>query len=86
MKPIIVIMSGGILITTVVTSPVYHDVMYLVVYPNTFYAVPLLHPFVYGLYFKEIHQPMMKRMKMLLCCSKFNTATVAPHTLRTAWM
>lgn len=94
MKPIIVIISGGILVTlsvsllylietTVITSPVYHDVMSLIVYPNTFYAVPLLHPIVYGLYFEQIRQPILQKLKTLL---QINTAAVAPQIPRTAWM
>ena len=97
MKPIIVILSGGIMITifmsllfvigvVAIPSPFYHDVMECIAYPNAFYVISLLHPFVYGLYFKQIRQPMMKRMKTMFYWSKFNTATVAPQMPRTARM
>ena len=48
------------------------------------YAVVFLHPLVYGLYFKEIRQPLVAMLKKYLCKSKFNTATVAPMPQRTA--
>ena len=94
MKPIIVVMLGGILITismsllylikaVAISSPFYHNVMVLIVYTNGFYAVPLLHPFVYGLYFKQIRQPMMKQMKGLLCQSDTTATAQMP---RIAWM
>ena len=94
MKPIIVILSGGIMITiglsllyvAAIPSPFYRDVVVLIVNHNALFAIPLLHPLVYGLYFKQIRQPMMKRMKALPCWSKFNTTPVAPQMPRTAWM
>lgn len=46
--------------------------------PNIIFVVFLLHPIVYGLYFKQVREPMMKIMKRLLCKNNFNTAVVAP--------
>ena len=100
MKPIIVILSGGVFITicfsllylllyligAIALAPVYHDVIRLMVNHNALHLVPLLHPFVHGLYFKQIRQPMVKQMKALPCWLKFNTTTVTPQMPRTAWM
>ncbi|XP_065883946.1 galanin receptor 2b-like [Dysidea avara] len=46
--------------------------------PNIIFIVFLLHPVVYGLYFKQVREPMMKTLKGLNCKNKFNTAVVAP--------
>ena len=43
---------------------------YLVL-PNIFFMQLLLHPFVYGLYFKLVREPMMKFFKRLTCSCKF---------------
>ena len=58
----------------------------LLVAPVIIYTVLLLHPIVYGLYFKQAREPMMKKLKRLLGRDKFNTAVVAPMPRRTAWM
>ena len=46
--------------------------------PNIIFIVFLLHPIVYGLYFKQVREPMMKTLKRFFCKNKFNTAVVAP--------
>ena len=53
---------------------------------NIGYLVLLINPFVYGLYFKQVREPMMKTLRGLLCRNKCNTAVVAPQPQRTAWM
>ena len=53
---------------------------------NIGFLVLLINPFVYGLYFKQVHEPMMKMLKGLLCRNKCNTTVVAPQPRRTAWM
>ena len=51
--------------------------------PNIIFIVILLHPIVYGLYFKQVQESMMKTLKRLFCKNKFNTAVVAPMPQRT---
>ena len=51
--------------------------------PNIIFIVILLHPIVYGLYFKQVRESMMKTLKRLFCKNKFNTAVVAPMPQRT---
>jgi len=54
--------------------------------PNILYIVMLLHPIVYGLYFKQVRESMMKTLKRLFCWNKFNTAVITPMPQKTAWM
>ena len=63
---------------------VYENFVKYVVTPNVGYLIYLLHPFVYGLYYKQVREPMMKVLKRLTCRKKFNS--VAPQARRTAWM
>jgi len=65
---------------------IYNDVMKYVFIPNFGYVVLLLHPFVYGLYYKQVREPMIKILKRVTCRNKFNSAVVAPQPRRTAWM
>jgi len=97
-KPIItmlVIASGGIVYSLVIiilfflgrlyiSSISYHDFMDLILIPNSYFAIPLLHPFVYGLYFKQIRKPMLRSLKGLCC--KCNSSAVAPQLPKIAWM
>jgi len=53
---------------------------------NIGYLVLLINPFVYGLYFKQVREPMMKTLRGFLCMDQCNTAIVAPQPRRTAWM
>ena len=65
-------------------SQVYQDLMELVVVPNIPYVVLLLQPLVYGLYFKQVREPMVKYLNRILRINKMNT--VAPQPPRTVWM
>jgi len=65
---------------------VYDEVAKVVIGPNVGYIAVLLHPFVYGLYFKQVREPMMKLLKGTLFADKFNSAVVAPQPRRMAWM
>ena len=47
-------------------------------HPNIAYVVLLLHLVVYGLYFKQVRDQMVRKLKNLLNRYKFNTAVVAP--------
>jgi len=48
-------------------SPVQKCFMHGVVATNIGYILILLHPFVYGIYFKQVREPMMKTMKSIIC-------------------
>ena len=65
---------------------VYNDLVKLVIGPNVGYIVLLLHPFVYGLYFKQIREPMLNLLKGRLFADQFPSAPVAPQPRRMAWM
>jgi len=99
-KPIItmlVIASGGVVYCFVaillfylgrsmISSSAYHNFLDLIIITNSYFAIPLLHPFVYGLYFKQVREPMLQSLKSLCCKYKFNSAAVTPQMPRTAWM
>jgi len=96
LKPMItmlVIASGGIffsiifpplyfLIKLLINSVMFANIMDYIVMPNIFYIGPLLHPFVYGLYFQQTCEPMMKSLRTWFICLKCNSASVAPQTPR----
>jgi len=63
---------------------VYENFVRYGVTPNVGYLIYLLHPFVYGLYYKQVREPMMKVLKRVTCRKKFNS--VVPQPRRTAWM
>jgi len=66
------------------TSTVYEDMMKYVITPNFGYLVIFFNPFVYGLYYKQVREPMIKVLKTITCRNKFNS--VAPQARRTGWM
>ena len=63
-------------------SAFYVNLVRYVVDPNVGYLMFLFHPFVYGLYYKQVREPMMKVLKRATCRNKFNS--VAPQPQRTA--
>ena len=59
----------------------YREFLYYIIISNGLYLSHLLNPITYGLYFKQVREPMMK------CLKRFNKANaVAPQLQRTAWM
>ena len=76
-KPIItllVVIFGSVFISIIITvlyivgglwitSPAYHDLMKYVIAPNIGFVSRLFHPLVYGLYFKQVREPMMNCLK-----------------------
>ena len=65
--------------TTFLESPaVYEGIMRYVVAPNVGFLSLLFHPFVYGLYFKQVREPMMRLLKRITCPCKCKSAAVAP--------
>ena len=65
----------------------YDEFIRFVVTSNLGFLTLLLHPFVYGLYFKQIREPMMRLLKSITCPWKCKSATVAPEPQRRiAWL
>ena len=57
----------------------YENIMKYVIGPNIGYIILFLHPFVYGLYYKQVRDPMIASLKKTLCWDKFGSAVVAPQ-------
>ena len=69
--------------TVFLESPaVYEGIIQYVVAPNVGFLSLLFHPFVYGLYFKQIRVPMMRLLKRITCPCKCKSAAVAPQPQR----
>ena len=69
--------------TVFLESPaVYEGVIRYVVIPNVGFLALLFHPFVYGLYFKQVREPMMRLLKRITCPCKCKSAAVAPQPQR----
>jgi len=62
----------------------YQEFVELFVVPNISYVILFLQPLVYGLYFKQVREPMIKYLKRIFRINKMNA--VAPQPPRTAWM
>jgi len=58
--------------------PIYVNFVRYGVTPNVVYLVIFLHPFVYGLYYKQVREPMMKVLKRIACRNKFNSVAPQP--------
>jgi len=59
-------LSLHILGNFLIESTLYQSIMNYIIGPNVGYVIVLPHPFVYGLYFKEIHDPLIKMLKRFL--------------------
>ena len=96
LKPVItlmVVVMGnsliGLIFSILVVPAVYLDspmvykavVIYLII-PNIGYVNLLLHPFAYGLYFKQVREPMMRLLKRITQLCKCKSAAVAPEIPR----
>ena len=57
---------------------VYEVVIRFVVAPNIGFISLLLHPLVYGLYFKQVREPMMRLLRGITRSCKSKSAAVAP--------
>jgi len=78
-----------IIYATLLESPtVYDSVVQHVIIPNIGYVAFILHPFAYGLYFKQIRKPMINLLKRVTCPCKCKSAAVAPlpQRNRITWM
>ena len=66
---------------------VYEEFLYYVATPIIAFSSILFHPFVYGLYFKQIREPMMRLLKRITCPCKCKSVAVAPQPQRRiTWM
>ena len=75
--------------TIFLQSPaVYEEVMRYAIGPNIGFLSLLFHPFVYGLYFKQVREPMMRLLKKITFQCKLKSAAVAPEPQRSriTWM
>ena len=69
--------------TVFLDSPaVYEGVIRFVVAPNIGFFSILFHPLVYGLYFKQVREPMMRLLKRITCPCKCKSTAVAPQPQR----
>ena len=57
----------------------YQDIMQYVVRPNISYFSLMFHPFVYGLYFKQVREPMMRSLKRISHLCRCKSTAVAPQ-------
>ena len=67
---------------------VYESVVRFVIAPNIGYITFLLHPLAYGLYFKQVREPMMRLLYGITCPCKCKSAAIAPepHRSRINWL
>ena len=69
--------------TAYVESPEFYEAVVLyVIIPNVGYLSLLFHPLVYGLYFKQIREPMMRLLKIITYSCKCKSGKVAPQPQR----
>ena len=61
------------------SGTLYKEVMRHVVGSNIGFTSLLFHPLVYGLYFKQVREPMMRLLKRITCPCKCKSAAVAPQ-------
>ena len=64
------------------SPPVYEAVMRYMVTPNIGLMSLLFHPFVYGLYFTQVREPMIRLLKRITSLCKCKSAAVAPQPQR----
>ena len=69
-----------------IEAKAYKEFMEFIIVPNIIFVVLLLHPLVYGVYFKQVCELMMRCFRGLICLQPVNTATVASQPPRIALM
>ena len=69
--------------TAYIESPEFYEAVVLyVIIPNVGYFSLLFHPLVYGLYFKQIREPMMRLLKIITYSCKCKSVKVVPQPQR----
>ena len=74
--------SIGLLLPLLFIQSVNEGVIRYVIVPNMGFFSILFHPFVYGLYFKQVREPMMRLLNRITCPCKCKSAAVAPQPQR----
>ena len=68
----------------------YEDFLHQLLMPIAGYITILLHPLIYGVYFKQVREPMMSLLKCVTSSCKLKSATVTPFPQsgrhRMAWV
>jgi len=66
-----------------ISSEAYQKTMDYIIAPNVLYIALILHPFVYGLYFKQIRDPLLRMVKgFILAHSNMTTVTTLQSQIR----
>ena len=90
MKPVItllVVIFGNVLIILVFSvlhmlgrnsSVFYQELVEYIIIPNGGYLIHLFNPLVYGLYFRQVRDPMMKHLRRFMRMNKINEIAPQP--------
>jgi len=62
----------------IVNSEIYQELMEYVMAPNIGFTIRIFHPLEYGMYFKQVREPMMKCLKRFVELNKFNSVAPKP--------
>ena len=92
MKPVItllVVISSNVFIILVYSvlhilgssSVFYQEFVEYIIIPNSGYLIHLINPLVYGLYFKQVREPMMKCLRRFLRINKVNAVAPQPRSM-----
>ena len=60
------------------SSEFYQELVEYIIIPNSVYLIELFNPLAYGLYFKQVREPMMKRLKRFIRSNKVNAVAPQP--------
>jgi len=89
MVTLLVVISGSVLISLLLTtlhhlgrllidSQGYQEFMEYIFIPNYSFVIRFFYPVVYGLYFKQVREPMMKHLKRFVRVNKLNSVVPQP--------
>ena len=93
MKPVItllVVISVNVFIILVYSvlhmlgrssSVFYQELVEYIIIQNGGYLIHLFNPLVYGLYFKQVQEPMMQRLRRFLRINKVNAVAPQPRSM-----
>jgi len=92
MKPIVtllLVIFGNVVITLLlvplhvlgrhfISSQAFQELTDYIITPNTIFVLQFFYALVFGLYFKEVREPMMKRLRRFLRMNKVNSIAPQP--------
>ena len=90
LKPVItllVVIFGNVFIILVFSvlnmlgrnsSVFYQELVEYIIIPNGGYLIHLFNPLVYGLYFRQVRDPMMKHLRRFMRMNKVNAVAPQP--------